>query len=271
MTANSEMTPERKYVIGMLSPQPLDAHTAMKRRNQHVGKFKDQSASRKTYHPTPYSPQQIKTILKGRARETIPASETSENAEQADASNTIFRAILLICLPIIFFSLKSCLHRQDHYQVSYVNRREEILKFPKAEPFNPTKHFATGTNSAPVWTLTQDPRHQDAVKRIFYGKMPYEDESNFSRVVKDLRSIHAFAKLIQLMETSLRNRQNLLRQKIFLKNLTVGELDEYVEAETAYLDSVERLSKTKGNGIMPLNNSAESLTQPAPEQATTTP
>ena len=101
--------------------------------------------------------------------------------------------------------------------------------------------------------------------------MPYEKGSDYSRIVKDLRSNHAFAKLIQLMETSLRNRQNLMRHKIFLKNLTVDELDDYIEAEMAYLDSIERLSKTKGNGIMPLNNSSERLSQPASEQSTTNP
>ena len=103
MPANSDMSPDREYVIGMLSLQTFDARSAMEQRKQHLGKFKDQSASRRTYHPTPYSSQQIKTILKERTRGTIPASDSNENPDQADTSNTIFRAILLICLPIIFF------------------------------------------------------------------------------------------------------------------------------------------------------------------------
>lgn len=271
MPANSDMSPDREYVIGMLSLQPLDARSAMEQRKQHLGKLKDQSASRETYLPTPYSPEQIKTILKGRTRETIPASETSENAEHADASNTIFRAILFFCLPVIFFSLKSYLHRQDHYQASYVNRREEILKFPKAEPFNPSKHFAPGTKSAPVWTLTQDPRHQDAVKRIYYGKMPYENDVEYSRIVKELKNSQSFCKLIQLMETSLRNRHRGLRLKIFIKKLTVDELEDYLTAEKAFIESIERLSSTQKNETLNLDDPVESLSQPVPEQSTTNP
>ncbi|HCS55425.1 hypothetical protein [Rubinisphaera sp.] len=271
MSANSDMSPDREYVIGMLSLQPLDARSAMEQRKQHLGKLKDQSASRETYHPTPYSPQQIKTLLKERSRETIQNLNSSDAPEQAETLNTIGRAILFLCLPIVFFSLKSCFHKQDHYQTSYVYRAEDSPIFPKAEPFNPTKHFAPGTKSAPVWTLTQDPRHQDAVKRIFYGKMPYENDVEYSRIVKELKNSQSFCKLIQLMETSLRNRHRSLRLKIFIKKLTVDELEDYLTAEKAFIESIERLSSTQKNETLNLDDPVESLSQPVPEQSTTNP
>ncbi|WP_339748840.1 hypothetical protein [uncultured Rubinisphaera sp.] len=275
MTENLEMSPERKYVIGMLRPRPLDAHTALQQRNQYLGNSNVQSADKETYLPKPYSPLQIKTILKERTKDTIPASDTNQNSEQADASSTTMRAALFVCIPVVVFLLKSCLHIQNHHQPSDSYRIVDNIKFPKAEPFNPTKNVTPGTNSKslspPVWTLTQDPRHHNAVKRIFHGTMPYDYSTVYSREVRKLKSSQSFGNLIQLMETSLKKRQKNLLLKIFMKKLTVDELDEYITAEKALVDSIERISSTQKNETLNLDDPVESLSQPVPEQSTTNP